>query len=293
MTIDQRPGNGMKKISLVILTYNSFRFIAECLKSIRAQGEENCEIIVVDNGSKDATLSFIKEKYPEITLVDNRENAGAARGRNQGIEIARGEWILTLDCDVILGEGFLSSLAQEAGNVTADTGAVQPKIMNMDRKTVYSCGIRLSWLKRFHDIGRNMPDAGRFDAPRDIFGACSAAALYRKEMLLDIRDQNGFFDERFFFLAEDVDLACRARMKGWKAVFSPSAVCYHHGNSSVSSKAFRQYLCWRNRRLMLEKIKLHKIQSILIFLAYDLPRLCVIFPGNPYIRKAIFERSAQ
>jgi len=72
-------------------------------------------------------------------------------------------------------------------------------------------------------------------------------------MLEEIREKTCYFDERFFFLVEDVDLSWRAQKKGWKALYYPEAVCFHYGNSSGSSKRLRQYLCFRNRYLMIRK----------------------------------------
>jgi GT2 family glycosyltransferase len=93
-------------------------------------------------------------------------------------------------------------------------------------------------------------------------------------MLEDIKEKTGFFDERFFFLVEDVDLSWRAQKIGWKAKFIPEMVCYHAGNSSGYDKSFRQYLCFRNRRYMVAKNEniFGKIKLIPIFFVYDFPR---------------------
>ena len=87
----------MSKISLIIPVFNSSKFIRACLDSIINQDYQDFEIILVNNGSKDNTLFLIKEFYPEVRVIDNRENLGACTARNKGIEIAGGEWILTLD----------------------------------------------------------------------------------------------------------------------------------------------------------------------------------------------------
>lgn len=102
-----------------------------------------------------------------------------------------------------------------------------------------------------------------------------AAALYKRKMLEEIKEDNGYFDERFFFLVEDVDLAWRAQRRGWKTIFCPEAVCYHFGNSSGYDKKIRQYLCFRNRLLLISKNEriFGKIKLIPLFFIYDLPRL--------------------
>lgn len=278
----------MSEISIVIPTFNSKEFIKPCLESLYAQNYQNLEVIVIDNGSKDGTVSFIKENYSHIILIDNEQNFGAAKGRNQGIEIASGNWIVTLDCDTILEKNFLNKIAETIKIVPGNVGMIQPKIMNLDKKTIYSYGICLSWLRRFYDIGKGKIDTGRFSKSKYVFGACSAAAVYKKQMLEEIKENTGYFDERFFFLVEDVDLAWRAQKRGWKALFLPQTVCYHFGNSSGYNKKIRQYLCFRNRYfLVLKNDNINAFRNIIFIILYDLPRLFYLMLTNNYIRKAV------
>ncbi len=275
-------------ISVVILTLNSVKFIKSCLDSILIQNPDAIELIVVDNGSSDGTPAFIKENYPQVGLIENKFNFGAAKARNQGIIAAQGEWILSLDCDVVLDNEFFCNIRNTLKVLSPRVGLIQPKILQAGKKTIYSAGIRISFLRRFYDIGRGEEDFGQFDKMADIFGACSAAALYSKEMLNAIRQGADYFDESFFFLFEDVDLSWRARRSRYKAVVCPSALCYHRGNSSETPDKIRQYLCLRNRYYTL--LKNDSIKNyILPFLFYDLPRLFWILITNPSALKAIKE----
>lgn len=277
----------MNEISILILTLNNEKFIKSCLDFIFLQDYQDFETIVVDNGSKDGTVGFIKENYPQVILIENRENLGTCKARNQGIEIAKGRWILTLDCDIILERDSLIKIIRFVKESEESVGMFQPKILNIDRKTIYSCGIYLSQLRRFYDIGKGKIDNGQFNTSKYIFGACSAAALYKREMLEEIKENSGFFDERFFFLVEDVDLALRAQRLGWKALFCPQAICYHFGNSSNTSKKLRQYLCWRNRKFFLRKCRINRFKLAIVSLLYDLPRLFFLFLTNSYVRNEI------
>ena len=273
-------------ISVIILTLNSIKFIKPCLDSISNQKVDLIELIVVDNGSNDGTVIFIKENYPQIRLIENRLNLGAAKARNQGIEIAHGEWMLSLDCDVVLDKDFFYNISNALKDASSLVGMIQPKILEPDKKTIYSTGIFISFLRRFYDIGKGRKDLGQFDKTEYISGVCSAAALYNKDMLNEISQGVDYFDERFFFLFEDVDLSWRAQKKGYKAVFYPSAVCYHYGNSSETPKKVRQYLCLRNRYYTL--LKNDSIKNyILPFIFYDLPRLLWILIINPSALKAV------
>ncbi|MBU1853441.1 MAG: hypothetical protein KJ957_05310 [Candidatus Omnitrophica bacterium] len=108
-------------------------------------------------------------------------------------------------------------------------------------------------------------------------------------MLEEIRESTGYFDERFFFLVEDVDLAWRAQRKSWKARFYPGAVCYHYGNSSGLDKKFRQYLSFRNRHYSIIKNEGLKnyFKKFFPLLFYDIPRLLYLVFTNRYILRKI------
>jgi GT2 family glycosyltransferase len=281
----------MSKISVVILTYNSINSIKSCLDSVFAGDYQDFEVIIVDNGSTDGTVDFIKMNYPKVIFIENKNNLGACMARNQGIEATNGDWVLTLDCDIILGKNFLSNIVKETKNLTSEVGIVQPKILKADRKTIYSTGIFLSALRRFYDIGREKKDDLRFDKQRHVFGACSACALYKRQMLEEIKEDTGYFDERFFFLVEDVDLAWRAQRKGWKAKFYPQLICYHGGNSSRFNGELRQYLCFRNRYyLMIKNESAGNFYRNFIFLfPYDFFRFFWLLFTNPYTLKAMEE----
>lgn len=279
----------MFKVSIIILTFNSIKFIKPCLDAVFAQDYQNFEVIIVDNGSNDGTVNLIKSNYPQIRLIENRKNLGTAKARNQAIEIARGKWILTVDCDIILKKGFLNNIMSFVKESEDSIGMFQPKILRMDKRTIYSCGIYLSKLRRFYDIGKDKIDNGKFNTSKYIFGACSATALYKRQMLEEIKEDTGHFDERFFFLVEDVDLAWRAQRKGWEALFCPSAVCYHFGNSSHYGKKFRQYLCFRNRYLMIFKNMSFggKMKLTILSFWYEIFRFLYLLFTNRYTIKAI------
>lgn len=240
-------------ISIIIVTCNSLKYIKACLDSVFSQKEQDWELICVDNGSVDGTREFIKNNYKRIKLIENDKNLGSSKARNQGIDLAVGKWVLTLDSDVVLKEDFIHEFCLLENDFGRDIGMTQPNILNIDAKTVYSQGIYLTMLRRFYDLGKGKPALFNHTGGRKITGPCSAAAFYRRSMLDMLKEGDGYFDPRFFFLVEDVDLAWRAQKKGWKTLFCPKAVCFHHGNGSATQNNIRQRLCFRNRHLMIAK----------------------------------------
>lgn len=275
-------------LSVVILTFNSEKYISACLDSIFSQNGEGLEVIVVDNNSKDKTKEYVRNHRGRPVLIENQKNFGPCRGRNIGIKQSRGEWVLTLDCDITLGKGFFKNVERRLQDVFENTGMLQPKILNSNTTSIYSCGIRLCWSRRFYDIGANSTAAkSASGSPNHLFGCCAAAALYRRSMLEELCEKHGYFDERFFFFVEDVDLAWRAQKKGWKTLFMPNTVCSHIGNSSTYDPKLRQFLCFRNRAYTIFKNEglMRYALKLLPLLCYDLPRLVYLMVTNPYMRQ--------
>jgi GT2 family glycosyltransferase len=240
-------------LSVVILTCNSQEYIQACLDSVFRQDTRGIEVVIIDNASSDKTLEIIKGYFPRVTLIENSKNLGASKARNQGIECSSGDWILALDSDVVLGDGFFEKFNLVRRGFSGDTGMIQPNVLNKDGKILYSQGIYLSAFRRFHDLNRGRSKDGVGTARKKIIGPCSAAAFYRRSMLDKLKERTGYFDERFFFLVEDVDLAWRAQRAGWKVLFCPQMECLHTGNSSGTDPKFRQYLSFRNRHWMIAK----------------------------------------
>jgi GT2 family glycosyltransferase len=148
-------------------------------------------------------------------------------------------------------------------------------------------------LRRFYDVGRNKKDSGQFNAHVAISGICSAAVLFKRAALEDIKEDTGYFDERFFFLVEDIDLSLRLRARAWEMLFCPDAVCYHYGNSSATSTSLRQYYSWRNRRMLLRKHRLGAFEAAIVFLLYDFPRMVCLWVANPHVRRELLLASAK
>ncbi|MCU0666423.1 MAG: glycosyltransferase family 2 protein [Candidatus Omnitrophica bacterium] len=263
----------MNLISIIIPAHNCSNQIRKCLNSVLKQDEENYEIIIVDNGSKDQTPVILKKEYPQILLIENPDNYGFSKALNQGINKATGKYVLCLNDDVILKDKFLSSL-QSAIETSDDIAAIQPKVLKKDEKTIDTTGIALTFLRRFYDIGSGKLDNAEFNKQRYIFGACAAAVLYRKDALESVKYKDEYFDEDFFCIAEDVDISWRLQRKGWRTLFYPDAVCTHLGGISRSNNKDTVYLSLRNRYLMILKNESPEglIRFLGVFFLYDIWR---------------------
>jgi GT2 family glycosyltransferase len=221
------------RVSVTIVTYNSGRFIKRCLESVLAQRYANKEIIVIDNASSDGTVDILEQFEDRCQIIYNDENIGFAAAQNQAIHTSSGEWVLTLNPDVLLLPNFIQALV-EAGQFDSKVGTVCGKLLTIlatfdlpDKPLVDSTGIYFTPMLRHLDRGSQEVDNGHYLKHEYVFGATAAAALYRREMIDDISIGEEFFDPDFFVYREDADVAWRAQLLGWKCIYSPNARGYH------------------------------------------------------------------
>ena len=217
----------------------------------------NFEIILADNASTDDTTSWIKDNYPDVTVVTHPENWGFSRGNNEAIRHAQGEYIVLLNNDVEVAPDWLDPLVDELEN-HPDAAAVQPKLLQfIDRTRFEYAGGSGGFLDRFgypFTRGRLFftlePDEGQYDEARDVFWATGAAMMIRKTAL----DRVGLLDESFFMHMEEIDLCWRLQRNGYRIRVAPASVVYHIGGASLpQGNAQKTYYNFRNSLLILYK----------------------------------------
>ncbi len=230
-------------ISVIIVNWNGRTLLRDCLASLEQQTTLLAEIIVVDNGSTDNSVEWLQATHPDVKVVRLTENRGFAAGCNAGIAVATGSLIATLNNDTIADPRWLGALSLELCG-RPDVGMVASRMVRRDQPDVVdSTGICLdvtavAWDRR---VGES---AAVSEPPTEIFGPCAGAALYRRELFDDV----GLFDEDFFMFLEDVDLAWRARLAGWRCVYAPDARVLHwHSATAVENSPFKLFHLARNR----------------------------------------------
>jgi GT2 family glycosyltransferase len=246
-------------VSVLVVNYNAGDELVECLETVRAQRYDRpVEFVVVDNASADDSLARARERFPDLIVVANKENAGYARAMNQALAASRGPVVLALNFDVRLEPDFL---AEAVRGIESDPriGSVSGKLVRQwdeDVRLIDSAGIS------FHhmfptDRGQGKRDIGQYDHPEEIFGASGAAALYRREMLEAIAVDGEVFDEDFFMVVEDVDVAWRAQNAGWRCLYCPAARALHRrGTTWRGDRRGRgRYYFWGNRNRYLTILK--------------------------------------
>jgi GT2 family glycosyltransferase len=241
--------------SVVIPNWNGLAHLGACLSALRAQTCRDFETVLVDNGSRDESVAFVRENFPEVRVVALDENRGFAGGVNAGIEAARGEFIALLNNDTEADPGWLAAL-RRATREGAGYGMWASRVVLSDRPEIFDSagdGLTLSGapFKR-----RHLEAVGAFERGQEVFGPSGAAALYRRDVIEDA----GGLDEDFFLVHEDVDLALRARLRGHRCWYVADAVVRHKVNSSIGYMSWKyvfygqrnlEYLFWKDMPLPL------------------------------------------
>ncbi len=220
------------RVTVVIPNWNGERFLGLCLDSLRNQSYGDFETILVDNGSVDGSTDLVEERFPEVRVVSLDVNRGIAAAFNAGIRASRAEYVALLNNDTEQDPGWLEALVGAADH-HPEAGLFASRLVDFyDRRVLDGAGdaMRLSGLP--YRLGHGERERGRFDSPGYVFGACAAAALYRRYML----DEVGLFDEDFVSYCEDGDLSFRAQLAGYRCFYVPGAVVYHMGSASTGGK---------------------------------------------------------
>jgi GT2 family glycosyltransferase len=238
-------------VSVVVVDHRARALLLDCLAHVEAAraGLES-ELIVVENASDGETAALVRERHPDATVIEERENTGFAPAVARAIAASTGEWIALVNNDAKLEPGALKALLA-AGEADSRIGAVAAQVRFVARpEVVNSAGLVVDRLGVAYERLAGAAIAAAETASPDVFGATGCVALYRRAML----DAVGGFDASFFAYLEDVDVAWRARAAGWRAVYEPRALAHHHGSASArEGSAFKYRLVGRNRMRLLAK----------------------------------------
>lgn len=274
----------LPKVTIQIATWNSIKYLPDCLKSIFDQTYKNFQVLVIDNNSQDESVSYIKKNYPEVTVFENKKNLGFARANNQGVRLLHSPYVLFCNVDIVLMPNWLENIMEKVElekyskfgsfggkllKLELIDGEVMPESMT---DTIDSCGLKMLRNRRVVEIGAGKK-SDEFKDEKKVFGHSGALVLYRRQALDDLLVKTGrnpsgeYFDEDFYLYKEDVDLAWRAQLFGWESVLIPDSVAYHARSTSGSEStntqniiknrkkqsSYAKYYSYRNHILMLLK----------------------------------------
>ncbi|WP_274654024.1 glycosyltransferase family 2 protein [Paenibacillus humicola] len=225
--------------SVTIVTYNSESDIGPCLEAVLTQTHPVERIVVVDNASSDGTCGIVRRFDGPVTLLVNEMNIGFAPGHNQAIAHTKSDYVLVLNPDVILEPDYLSVILHYMEAHREIGSAAGRLVFAADPDVIDTTGLVMDAFRRARDRGTGEPAANWLQSG-EVFGVSGAAAVYARRMIDDIRIDGQFFDEAYFAYKEDVDVAWRARLLGWKAYYAADARALHHRGWKYEGRASRK-----------------------------------------------------
>lgn len=230
------------QVSVVIVNYNVKYFVEQCLYSVQAATKGwNVDVYVVDNHSTDGSVDYLRPLFPEVNFIENKENVGFAKANNQAFRICKGEYVLMLNPDTVIGEESLRSLCYFMDE-HPETGAIGLKMLNANgvflaesKRSFPTPKVSFYKLFGFSKLFPNSPKYASYalsylspDEQHEVDVLSGAFMLMRHEALYNI----GFLDEDFFMYGEDIDLSYRFIQAGYKNYYIPERMLHYKGEST-------------------------------------------------------------
>ena len=219
----------MSRYSLIIVNWNSWDLLSQCLEKLKGQTFQDFTVLVIDNASRHSSLHGLHSRYPDVKFLQNKTNRGFAAANNQAIELlGDSEWVALLNPDAFPEPYWLQRLVDAAEAHPEYSMFACRQLMDADRHLLDGDGdaYYISGLVWRQGHGEHKTEATQ--NLREVFSPCAAAALYHRDALISV----GGFDEDFFCYVEDVDLGFRMRLMGHRCLLVPNAVVYHVGSAT-------------------------------------------------------------
>jgi GT2 family glycosyltransferase len=248
--------NKVPNVAVVILNWNGKEILKTFLPSVINYSKE-AELVIVDNGSTDNSLLFIKEEFPQIRVIDNKQNYGFAGGYNKALKEIEADYYVLLNSDVEVSPNWLSPII-ELMESDSQIACCQPKLLSYLEKNKFEyaggAGGFIDHLGYPFCRGRIFnfleEDKGQYDDSREIFWATGAALFVRASIY---KEFNGL-DNDFFAHQEEIDFCWRVKNSGYKVYYCPKSVCYHLGGGTLNKTSpFKTFLNFRNNLYLLYK----------------------------------------
>lgn len=257
-------------VSIIIVHYGDPNFLGQCLESVKRSDYSQAEVIVVDNNEDGSSPFAVDGEGPatlKYTYIKNTRNAGYGGGCNDGIRASVGKYVFLLNNDIEIHPHCISALVEFAEE-HREIGVLQPKMLDYyARRTFHSGGgggfIDLLGypFARGRIFGAVEEDRGQYDDVVEVFWAGGAALFASRDAV----ERAGLFDPDFFLYMEEIDLAWRVRLLGYRVVYLPHAAVYHIGCPHLGRRNFlRMYFDHRNSVVML--IKNLSLKNLFLFL---------------------------
>lgn len=273
--MNQWPGRKMKKVSVIVITYNGKKHLKECLSSLENQHYKDYDVYLVDNGTDGSDL-YVKELFPYVKVIKNNENYGFAKGYNEASKLLDAEYIAFLNDDTKVHPNWLGALVKEIES-DKEIFAVGSKILYYSNSNIINfAGSKITILGVWADDGRGNKDDSKYNEKKYVGAVSGCSMLVRKNIFENL----GGFDESYFAYVEDLDLCWRAWICGFKVVYVPESIVFHKEGESFGKgiNPVKLYYMQKNRLSTVIK-NLGKSNLIFkfipIFFIYEIITVCI------------------
>ena len=248
------------KVNIIIVTYNSRQNLEVCLRSLFNQSYQNYDITISDNGSKDNSREFVRDRFPGVRFIENSSNFGYSEGNNIGVRATDGDYVAVVNNDAEFDRDWLKNLI-EVIKTDAGIGAVTSKILFFDDRKKINClgnTVHFTGLVFCRGIGQS---SSEYNEVLEVPATSGAAFVISRKV---INRFGNLFDNAYRMSLEDTDLSWRLRMAGYKIMAAPASVAYHKYNLKFTPDKLYHLECGR---------------YLWIFKNYSLPTLLLLLPS--------------
>ena len=255
----------MVDVSIIVVAWNVRALLYNCLKSVYDETKDiDFEVIYVDNASTDGSVDMVKKEFPQVNIIQNKKNEGFIKANNQGVQTAKGRYVLLLNSDTLILNNAVAKIVKFA-DAHPETAVVGCRVLNPDRTLQRNCFMYPSILNMFLSatglykifpkskfFGREDMTWWDFNDVREVETVCGSFSLVRRQAI----DQVGLMDERYFVYGDDPDWCYRFKKNGWKIMFTPNGEIIHYGGQTTKQMARKFRLQLHGSQLIF--MKLHR-----------------------------------
>jgi GT2 family glycosyltransferase len=247
----------VKRVAVVILNWNGEKFLKQFLPGVVQHSQDMADVVVIDNASKDSSVTFLRNQFPDVRVIELSKNYGFAGGYNHGLKDISHEYFVLLNSDVEVTEGWIKPvidfMESQPGMV-----ACQPKMLDFHRKEWFEyAGAAGGFIDKdayafcagriFYEFEK---DDQQYSQNEEVFWASGAALFIRR----DAWNEVGGLDQDFFAHMEEIDLCWRLKNRGYKIGACRQSIVYHYGGGTLDRLSpFKTYLNFRNNLYMIVK----------------------------------------
>jgi len=254
-------------VDIIVCAHNNKEITSRCLDSLLDLFYPNFNIILVDDCSTDDSVSFLRNKYPAITIIENKKNLGAAKTRSNGIRLSEATYIVTMDNDATLLPDWLTKMVKLMES-DKRIGQANGKVLSFNNpKIITEAGVSMTFRGKGYAIGKGeMVSDDKYNKKREVLSVSTASMIIRRKILNEI----GGFCDAYYYGYEDTDLSLMVNIAGYKVIYYPKAISYHILSATVSQTIGKKRVYYWMRNRLLIMLRNYELKNLFRYLPANL-----------------------